>query len=62
MCVCSYGWRKLLGKEKSQVILVEVLIAEHLVNRSMMFARRSLIFGILLTGCSYFRIVHEKQT
>lgn len=40
-----------------------MLIVEHPVNRLMIFARRrALIFGILLTGCSYFRIAHDKQT
>ena len=36
--------------------------SRHLVKGLMIFARRSFIFGILLTGCSHFRIVHEKQT
>ena len=36
--------------------------SRHLVKGLMIFARRSFIFGILLTGCSYFRIAHEKQT
>lgn len=40
-----------------------MLIVEHPVNRLMIFARRrARIFGILLTGCSYFRIAHDKQT
>lgn len=57
------GTKETFGKERSQVIVIDMLIAEPLVNRLMIFARRrALITGILLTGYSYFRVVHDKGT
>lgn len=57
------GTKETLGKERSQVIVIDMLIAEPLVNRLMIFARRrALISRILLTGYSYFRVAHDKGT